>query len=80
MVETKITIKIISEHKPSVQEVYDAMQDMKNRMAGYNTVPPEILKHNNMEFDRKYHIDGVEYDLYDEVKKVEDERDISRKN
>ena len=73
MVETRISIKIMTEKEPSVQEVYEAMQDMKARMGGYHTEPPEILKNNELAFEGKYHIDGVEYDLFDEVKKLEDE-------
>lgn len=71
MSELKISINVKTEKELSIQEIYEVIMNMKGRLGGYQT--PESIENSDMQFDSKYYVDGVEFDLIDEVKKFHED-------
>jgi len=80
MHEVEIRINVKTENKLSFVEIFDIMGNMKARLQGYHTEVPECMVGADVSIDKKFLIDAVEHDLYDEADKVNDERDKAKKN
>lgn len=68
---TKISLNIESEKVLSFVDIYEILLNMKARLEGYSTSVPKQLENAEIGIDRKYSVDDIEYDLYNEVKKHE---------
>ncbi|MEA3295888.1 MAG: hypothetical protein U9Q27_01980 [Patescibacteria group bacterium] len=68
MGKLKMSINIETEKELDIKDVYIIMQDIKARLEGYVTDVPEQLKDANLIIDENFSIDGVEKNLFTEIK------------